>query len=265
MGSLRNKTALITGGGTGIGLGTAEHFLSEGAKVYIVGIDGSQIDQAVQELSGKGDIKGWACDITQEDQVAETINEIEHLDILIANAGSGLPGGILQLTAENWDFVNTLNITGTALCFKHAGLAMKPHGGSMIAISSIAASRPSLWMAAYSASKAGVEMLTKVAAAELAPFKIRVNAIAPGIIKTGAVMDFLPEEFRNLTLSETLMARYGTPEDIAQTAAFLSSDASSFITGQILGVDGGCNLHTQDYESLSRLLYGDEVIDAVKR
>jgi len=212
----------------------------------------------------KGDVQGWGCDITEEAQIEDTFSKIDSLDILVANAGSGMPGSVLQMTAEHWDFVNSLNITGTALCIKHAGLAMKKTGGSIITLSSVAATRPSPWMSAYSATKAGVEMLTKTAAAELARFNIRVNSIAPGIIATEAVMTQLSEDFRTKTLEETLANRYGQPKDIAQIAAFLAGDGSTFITGQVFGIDGGLSLHLQDYEDLARTSYGDDLVDAIK-
>ena len=186
MSNLTGKKALITGGGTGLGFTVAKCFLECGADVVIAGIDEQQIVDAGQKLQQEfpgGNIRHVHCDITDEQQVIDAVASIDKLDILIANAGSGAPGPMLELDVEMWQYACTLNIVGTALCIKHAAKAMRDRGGAIVTISSIAATRPSTWMAPYSTTKAGVEMMTRCAAAELGQFGIRVNCIAPGWIR----------------------------------------------------------------------------------
>lgn len=268
MKDLAGKTALITGGGTGLGYGMAKRFLECGADLVIAGIDENELIEAAtrlrQEVAG-GNVTHQHCDITDEQQVVKAIASVSQLDILIANAGSGAPGPMLELDVQMWHYACTLNIVGTALCIKHAGRSMRERGGAIITVSSIAATRPSTWMAPYSTTKAGVEMMTRCAAAELGQFGIRVNCIAPGWVDTEATINNLSDEFRGACVGDTPMGRAGIPDEVADTAVYLSSDQSRFVTGQVIGVDGGLSLHVHDYEELSRTVYSDELVDACKK
>lgn len=268
MTTLAGKIALITGGGTGLGFGVARRFLECGATVVIAGIDEQQVLDASQSLQKEfpaGNISFRHCDITNEQQVIDTVSSIDNLDILVANAGSGAPGPMLELDVQMWQFACALNIVGTALCIKHAARAMRERGGAIVTISSIAATRPSTWMAPYSTTKAGVEMMTRCAAAELGQFGIRANCIAPGWIDTEATLTHLSEVFRDGCIEETPMGRAGLPADVADAAVYFASEQSRWVTGQVMGVDGGQSLHVHDYEQLSRTVYGDELVEACKK
>ena len=263
---LKGKTALITGGATGIGFGVAQAFALRGAKVVIAGHVPEQMEEGLARLQQEfpeADIRQFVCDVTQEEQVKALFEAVPDVDYTIANAGSGAPGGILQLDAESWKFCCELNILGTALTIKYAGLAMKERGGSIITISSVAASRPGIFMAPYSTSKAAVETLTKCAAVELGGFNIRVNCIAPGFIWTEATSAFLPQRMHEEMIRESYLGRKGMPDDIADTVLYLSTDQSRFVTGQVIAVDAGLSIYDQSYEDLARALYGDEAIDAI--
>lgn len=268
MANLAGKTALITGGGTGLGYGVARRFLDCGANILIAGIEEQQLIEAAQSLQQEfpgGNIRHAHCDITDEQQVIDTVASIDQLDILVANAGSGAPGPLLELDIQMWHYACTLNIVGTALCIKHAARAMRERGGAIVTISSIAATRPSTWMAPYSTTKAGVEMMTRCAAAELGQFGIRANCIAPGWIDTEATVAHLGDVFRGDCIKETPMGRAGLPDDVADTAVYLATEQSRWVTGQVIGVDGGMSLHVHDYEQLSRTVYGDELVDTCKK
>ena len=141
---------------------------------------------------------------------------------------------------------------------------MKDHGGgSIITISSVGGSKVEKWMAPYSTSKAGLEMLTRCAAVELAPFQIRVNCIAPGYIKTEALEDNFSEEFLAGLVERTPLGRAGAPEEVGDAVIYLSSDMGKWVTGQLFSVCGGMSIpQGDDFEELTRMMYGDEVMDA---
>ncbi|MDH3652762.1 MAG: SDR family oxidoreductase [Myxococcales bacterium] len=264
------KRALVTGGGTGVGFGCAQRLLEQGARVLIVGRRDDVLGKAVERL--KTIVPGaeaslQVCDITVEDEVISAIHTAAGdggLDILVANAGSGYPGPILEAPVDAWTFCCELNIVGTATCIKHAALSMKDHGGgSIITISSVGGSKVEKWMAPYSTSKAGLEMLTRCAAVELAPFQIRVNSIAPGYIKTEALADNFSEEFLAGLVERTPLGRAGDPQEVGDAVVYLSSDMGKWVTGQVFSVCGGMSIpQGDDFEELNRMMYGDEVMDA---
>ncbi|MGC6472839.1 MAG: SDR family NAD(P)-dependent oxidoreductase [Parvibaculales bacterium] len=260
------KTAVITGGATGIGFGIAQAFAARGAKVVIAGHVAEQMEEGLARLREEfpeADITQIVCDVMQEDQVQALFAAVPDVDYAIANAGSGAPGGILQLDADSWKYCCELNILGTALTIKHAGLAMKGRGGSIVTVSSVAASRPGIFMAPYSTSKAAVETLTKCAAVELGGFNIRVNCIAPGFIWTESTSSFLPQRMHEEMIRESYLGRKGMPDDIADTVLYLCTEQSRFVTGQVIAVDAGLSIYDQSYEDLARALYGDAAIDAI--
>ncbi|MDH3199349.1 MAG: SDR family oxidoreductase [Myxococcales bacterium] len=264
------KRALVTGGGTGVGFGCARRLLEHGAEVLIVGRRDDVLEEALGRLQAvvpEGKASFQACDITNEEDVQAAVAAAAGdagLDILVANAGSGYPGPILDAPIDAWQFCCELNIVGTAMCIKHAGLSMKDHGGgSIITISSVAGSKVEKWMAAYSTSKAGLEMLTRCAAVELAPFQIRVNCIAPGYIVTEVTEEHFSEEFRADLVTRTPLGRPGAPEEIGDAVLYFASDTGKWVTGQVLGVCGGLIIpQGDDFEELNRMMYGDEVMDA---
>jgi len=267
---LAGKRALVTGGGTGVGFGCARRLLEHGAEVWIVGRRDDVLEEAVGRLNAivpDARISFQVCDITNEDDVKAAVDAAAGdggLDILVANAGSGYPGPILEAPVDAWQFCCELNIVGTATCIKHAGLSMRDHGGgSIITISSVGGSKVEKWMASYSTTKAGLEMLTRCAALELAPFQIRVNCIAPGYIKTEALAENLSEEFLAGLVERTPLGRGGDPEEVGDAIVYLSGDMGKWVTGQVFSVCGGLSIpQGDDFEEINRMMYGDEVMDA---
>lgn len=271
MGLVTGKYALVTGGGTGIGFGIAQRLLEQGAaKVLIVGRREDVLADAagrLREAVTDAPVAFRVCDITDEDQVAAVVQEAAdgdgQLDICVANAGSGFPAPVLEATVDAWRFCCELNIVGTAMCIKHAARAMKQKGGSIITISSVAGGKVQKWMAPYSTTKAGLEMLTRCAAVELAPFGIRVNCIEPGFVATEATGEHLSGDLKAQCLDHTLLKRPGEVLEQGDAVLYFASDMGKWVTGQTLGVCGGMSVPVgEDFEQLNRTLYGDAVMDA---
>lgn len=253
--TLDGKRALVTGGATGIGYGIARRLLEAGATVMIVGRREAHLQSAVQSLRSTipgSSISGIQCDVTIEDDVARAIEASggEDLSIAIANAGGGKPGPLLSQSTPDWKQVLDVNVIGTALTIKHAGKAMMKHGGVVIAISSQSSLRPSKYNAMYSVSKAGVDMLVRCAAIELAPFAIRVNGIRPGIVLSEQSERVRSEPFATL-IDRTLLGRHGSPEEIGDCVLYLGSDLGRWVTGQVISVCGG--LSVSDCDDMSVL------------
>jgi NAD(P)-dependent dehydrogenase (short-subunit alcohol dehydrogenase family) len=242
---LEGKAALITGGATGIGRSIAAALAREGCRVavnYIGGADHAA--EAVRELKEigvdavalKGDVRVSRDVRGMIDEAARTFGR---LDVLVNNAAVQTEGGFLDVTEEDWDRVLDTNLKGPFLCTQAAA----PHmitsgGGSIINIGSGCNYVPFPTLVAYTASKGGLEMLTKVASLSLAPHQIRVNCIAPGAILVERTKHELPD-YAGQFARITPMGRVGVPEDVAGAAVFLASDASRFVTGQTIAVDGG--------------------------
>lgn len=270
MGLVSGQFALITGGGTGIGFGVARRLLEQGAAgVLIVGRREDVLEEAasrLKEIVADAPVDYRVCDITDEAQVEAAVaaasDENGQLDICVANAGSGFPAPILHSSADGWRFCCELNIIGTAMCIKHAGNAMKQRGGSIITISSVAGSKVQKWMAPYSTTKAALEMMTRCAAVELAPFEIRVNCIEPGYVETEATSDHLSAGLKAQCLDHTLLRRPGDVLEQGDAVLYFASQMGRWVTGQILGVCGGMSVPVgEDFEDLNRQLYGDDVMN----
>jgi 2-deoxy-D-gluconate 3-dehydrogenase len=252
--NLDGKTAVITGGARGIGLAITLRLAEAGAFVVIADIDTLEADNVVTQFKSQ-DINAHyvKCDITVESEVQQMIEDIlkkaGSIDILINNAGVYPRKFLEEMSGEDFKKVLSVNLTGTFLCSRYAAEAMisGEKGGSIINIASIEALHPSsTGMSAYDASKGGVLMLTKSMANELGKHDIRVNAIAPGAIKTrGMLSQTSPSGDRSQLkelksfLSRISLGRLGDADDIARTALFLASDMAEYITGEMIIVDGG--------------------------
>lgn len=247
MARLAGKVAIVTGAGSGIGKATVELFRKEGATVVGSDLHGSDFE----------------CDAGDEEQVealvAHTVRDHGGLDIFFANAGiSGGFDGIFDQDAADWAEILRVNLIGPFLAVKYAAPAMKDRGkGSIIATASVAGLRSGAGGPAYSASKAGVINLVKVAATQLAGANIRVNAICPGLIETG-MTEFIFERARATGQQEQIgrlnpLKRGGAPIEIAHAALFLASDEASYVNGQAIVVDGGLSAsHPFNHQSYGR-------------
>jgi NAD(P)-dependent dehydrogenase (short-subunit alcohol dehydrogenase family) len=270
MSSLDGRHALITGGGTGIGRGIATALAREGAVVTLAARRRDVLDQGAAKV--RSDVAGCEvrvveCDVTVAEQVKAAVDVASgpggRLDIAVANAGSAVPGPFLLLDDRAWRFCCELNIIGTASTFKYAALAMQEYGGSLVAISTAASAAPEVSMSAYTATKAAVDMMVRAAAWELGAFGIRVNSILPGYVPPeGTEGSFTPELSTDL-LERSALKRSGTPADIGALVVHLSQPAGSWITGQVIGVDGGMTVQPMaDLTPISRRMYGDAEVDA---
>ena len=271
--TLSGQTALVTGGGTGIGFGIARRLLQAGATVTIAARRQDVLEAAARALEtdvGAGAEVRWiCCDVTVEQDVAAAVaaaaDRNGHLDIAVANAGSGSPGPILAQTPDTWRHSFDVNVVGSAMTIKHAALAMKDSGGgSIVTISSTSAFHTALYMAPYTVSKAGLDALVRCAAHELAPFSIRVNGIRPGLVMSEGVTMASDDEFLNAVLSRTLLGRAGEAEEIGDSVLYLVSHLSRWVTGQVYSVCGGLSVYDHDdFSSLCRRIYGDEQFEAL--
>jgi NAD(P)-dependent dehydrogenase (short-subunit alcohol dehydrogenase family) len=239
------RVAVVTGGNRGLGKAFATALGEAGARVAILARDRTATDQVVDELAERGiAAMGFEADVTRRakvDLAADAIvAEFGGVDILVNNAGACVHRPALEVTADEWRQVLDVNLDGVWNCCQAFGKRMAGTGGSIINIGSMSAqivNRPQ-WQPAYNASKAAVHHLTRSLAAEWAPLGIRVNALAPGYVKT----DMSPvdePQYRQHWIEDAPMRRYATLEEIAPSVVFLASDASSFMTGAVLVVDGG--------------------------
>jgi len=242
---LKNRVAIVTGAARGIGKAIALTFVREGAKVALVDVDRDQLDLLKDEISkNKGEALSLPCDITQSPQVKEMVNQVREafgrVDILVNNAGIIRRGTIETITEEDWDRVIEVNLKGTFNCCKAVFGIMKQQGyGKIVNISSIAGKMGDITSApGYGPSKAGIDALTKTLARQLAPYGINVNGVAPHAIETEMSAQWSEERRREIIASIPL-GRLGKPEEVAEAVLFLVSDEASFITGEILDVNGG--------------------------
>ncbi len=242
---LKNRVAIVTGAARGIGKAIALTFVREGARIALVDVDRDRLDLLKDEISkNKGEALSLPCDITQSPQVKEMVNQVQEVfgrvDILVNNAGIIRRGTIETVTEEDWDRVIEVNLKGTFNCCKAVFGIMKQQGyGKIVNISSIAGKMGDITSApGYGPSKAGIDALTKTLARQLAPYGINVNGVAPHAIETEMSAQWSEERRREIIASIPL-GRLGKPEDVAEAVLFLVSDEASFITGEILDVNGG--------------------------
>ncbi len=248
MGLLTGKTALITGAARGIGKAIALKFASEGANVAFTDLVIDENGQATEaEIAALGvKAKGYAsnaADFAQTEEVVKLVKEdFGSIDILVNNAGITKDGLMLRMSEAQWDAVIAVNLK-SAFNFIHAcvPIMMRQRGGSIINMASVVGVHGNAGQANYAASKAGLIALAKSVAQEMGPKGIRANAIAPGFIET-AMTAALSEDIRNEWKKKIPLRRGGQVEDIANTALYLASDLSSYVSGQVIQVDGGMNM-----------------------
>lgn len=245
---LKGKNAVVTGGARGIGAEMVKLFLKEGASVWFVDLNPSELMgeyEALAKESGAG-VTYKQCNVAEEEQVNKVVEEIlseaGQIDVLVNNAGITRDGLIFRMPASDWDLVLKVNLTSAFYFSKKVAHAMaRAKTGSIINISSIVGVHGNAGQCNYSASKAGMIGLTKSLAQEVASRNVRVNAVAPGFIDT-PMTEKLSDKVKEALLSRIPMGRLGSPEEVAKICLFLASDLSSYVTGQVIGVDGGMGM-----------------------
>ncbi|MBI4308097.1 MAG: SDR family oxidoreductase [Chloroflexi bacterium] len=242
----QGKVALVTGAASGIGKGIALRLGQEGASVALCDMNGPGVRDAAREARQSGaKAAAYVCDVRKRAQVDRTIDRIVQrwgrLDILVNNAAIATNARLVEMPDDIWDLVLQTNLTGAFYCLRAAARVMvKQRYGRIINVTSTGAFRPRMFRGHYCATKAGLHMLTLVAAAELAPFGVTVNALAPGLTETGMTRHVLQQpEARTARLKEVPLGRLGLPEDHAAAVAYLASDEAAWVTGAAVLADGG--------------------------
>ncbi|MDR0361182.1 MAG: 3-oxoacyl-[acyl-carrier-protein] reductase [Planctomycetota bacterium] len=242
---MRGKTAVITGGARGIGESIAKLLAKMGANIIIWDVLEDQARATADAIARNHGVKtlGAAADVTREASVEAALDaavkEFGGIDILVNNAGVTRDGLLIRMKEEDWDLVLSINLKGVWICTKAvARVMLKARKGSIVNIASVVGVMGNAGQANYSASKAGVIGLTKTSAREFAARGVRVNAVAPGFIRT-AMTDKLSDEQRGRLQSMIPLGELGTPDDVADAVAFLASDRARYITGQTINIDGG--------------------------
>jgi NAD(P)-dependent dehydrogenase (short-subunit alcohol dehydrogenase family) len=244
----RGDVVAVTGAARGLGLATAELFARSGSTVVILDVDGDAAGDAAERLRDQGlDASSLLCDVTQDDSVSGCAAEIGarhgRCDVLVNNAGVIVRGALEAVSTRDWQRVLDINLSGQFRCLREFGRLMLERGsGVIINISSISAHAPSAFSGAYSATKAGVTMLTRQAAVEWGHRGVRVNAVQPGMMTSNLAGIFTADQMRQraeAAKQAVPLGRLGDVGEVAQVIAFLASSASSYISGESIEVDGG--------------------------
>ena len=241
---LKDKVALVTGGGQGIGRVIGDNLAKSGAHVVLGDINLENAEKSAKAiLANGGSASAILLNVADPENVKEVFDliakEFKPLDILVNNAGITKDGLFVRMKEDDWDRVLAVNLKGSFLCGQQAAKQMmKQRQGTIVNIASIVGVMGNAGQANYSASKAGLIGLTKTMARELAPRNITVNAVAPGFIDT-EMTRVLDEKIKDKLIEQIPLSRLGLPDDIAHSVAFLVSDRSSYITGQVLNINGG--------------------------
>ena len=272
--SFENRTYLVTGGGSGIGKGVAAGLVAAGASVMIVGRSPDRLASAVNDievLKAAGSIRYEPTDITNEEETARAVDAATAWHgrlhgVVHCAGGSETIGPITQIDSEAWRRTVDLNVNGTMYVLKHAARELvRGGGGSFVGISSIAASNTHRWFGAYGVTKSAVDHMMQLAADELGASWVRVNGIRPGLIRTDLVAPVLdsPELSADYRLC-TPLPRPGEVEDVANLAMYLLSDAASYVTGQVINVDGGLMLRRgPDFSAMLEPAFGADGLRGV--
>ena len=273
--SFEDRTYLVTGGGSGIGKGVAAGLVAAGASVMIVGRNPDRLAAAVKEIesstAGSGSIRYEPADITNEEEATRAVDAVTAWHgrlhgVVHCAGGSETIGPITQVDSQLWRRAVDLNVNGTMYVLKHSAREMvRGGGGSFVGISSIAASNTHRWFGAYGVSKSALDHMMQLAADELGASWVRVNSIRPGLIRTELVAPVLesPELSEDYRLC-TPLPRPGEVEDVANLAMFLLSDAASYVTGQVINVDGGLMLRRgPDFSAMLEPVFGADGLRGV--
>ncbi len=251
---LKGKVAIITGGGTGIGRAIALVFGREGAKVAVLGRQRGSLDAVVKDLAQSGaEGRAILCDVTRSADTQRAVQHVEkefgRVDVLVNNAGILIPATVENISEKEWDQVIETNLKGPFLMARAVLPALRRvGGGAIVNIGSVLGQVATKECAAYCASKGGVILLTKAMALDYAHENIRVNCICPATVETERVKEEFPQNEAGRKLREDRirrlpLGRLGQPNDVAELAAFLASDQSTWITGTAIPVDGGLSSH----------------------
>jgi NAD(P)-dependent dehydrogenase (short-subunit alcohol dehydrogenase family) len=239
-----DRTALVTGAARGIGLAVAKRFLVEGWHVALLDIDGQALKQVAEEIGHPEEILALSADVSDPQAVAsaiqQTADRFGRLDALVNNAGIAVFKPLLATTFEEWSRVLAVNLSGPFLCTQAAApLMAESDGGAIVNVTSISGLRASTLRVAYGTSKAALAHLTKQQAVELAELGIRVNAVAPGPVDTAMAKAVHSPSIRADYHDAIPLGRYGLEDELADVIVFLCSDRASYVTGQVIAVDGG--------------------------
>ena len=244
---LKGKVAIVTGGARGTGRAICQRLTREGAKVSIFDLAEEMMGKVVQEVEGKGEVLSVKVDVSSLSEVKEAVDKVidnfARIDILVNNAGITSDKLILRMKEEDWDKVIRVNLKGAFNCIKAVSPFMiRRRWGRIINISSLIGLRGNEGQANYAASKAGLIALTKSAAREFARRGVTVNAVAPGFIQTAMTENLLKEGRLETLLSQIPLRRVGKPEEVASLVVYLASDEASYITGEVIRIDGGLGM-----------------------